>query len=94
MRAQEGRRFPEKRGGRQAGTLRLDDPLTKSAMAGLDIADECVAETRRFCNGLVALVRLWDAGRLNALPDRRLNKHDASRLLRIRLAELAKGGAE
>lgn len=92
MRCLEGDRTPEMRRGRERLTVR--NPRVDSAVAGLAIDDEDVAEARRFGNAVLASFNRWSAGReVNSLSERRLSKFDAGRLLRIRIAEL-EGGAQ
>lgn len=90
MRNQEGDRTPEMRRGRERLTVR--NPRIEMALAGLQIDNEDIAQTRQFGNAITASVARWQVGRIgNSLPQR-LDKASAARLLRIRLAAL-KGGA-
>lgn len=68
--------------------------LFDSTLAGGDFDEATITESRRWGNAMLAAARLHEVGKPNQYASRRLTHADAGRLLRIRLADLAKGGAQ
>ena len=92
MRDQKGERTLEMRRG-DRGTLRLDHPVYKSALAGLVLDADDIAKISPFGNAIARAAALWQSGKPNRLAVGKIDKSRAGQMLRFEMSKL-KGGAE
>lgn len=95
MAHQKGERTLEMRGDRERLSAR--SPHVEALLSGLALDPECITIARCACKNLWVWRNEYDVRRRVGglfVPDRRLDKCGAERLLRSMLADLAIGGGE